>query len=126
MPLIRSYSEDGWSNPRKILDRVLENLEEERTGNLIYESLLNRIMDYLYDQQILTTSKVYAKAIWKILETGCIEKLHKSLSDTVEDIQEDCSELDFMYPIHVLNFGCYCILMKCFYWIRQNCWRIRQ
>lgn len=66
VPLIRSYSEDGWSNPRKILDRVLENLEEERTGKLIYESLLNRIMDYLYDQQILTTSKVYAKAIWKI------------------------------------------------------------
>ena len=93
VPLIRSYSEDGWSNPRKILDRVLENLEEERTGKLVYESLLNRIMDYLYDQQILTTSKVYAKAIWKNLETGCIEKLHKALSDTVEDIQEDCSEL---------------------------------
>ena len=25
IPLIRSFSEDGWSNPKKILDRVIEN-----------------------------------------------------------------------------------------------------
>ena len=28
IPLIRSFSEDGWSNPKKILDRVIENLRE--------------------------------------------------------------------------------------------------
>lgn len=32
VPIIRSYSEDGWSNPKKILDRIISNLEEEETG----------------------------------------------------------------------------------------------
>ena len=44
IPIIRSYSEDGWSNPKKILDRVIENLEESRTNHISYETLLNRIM----------------------------------------------------------------------------------
>lgn len=71
VPIIRSYSEDGWSNPKKILDRIISNLEEEKTGQFTYESLLNRIMDYLYDEKILTTSKVQAHAVWRILEEGC-------------------------------------------------------
>lgn len=32
VPIIRSYSEDGWSNPKKILDRIISNIEEEKTG----------------------------------------------------------------------------------------------
>ena len=28
IPVIRSYSEDGWSNPKKILDRMIKNIEE--------------------------------------------------------------------------------------------------
>jgi len=60
VPIIRSYSEDGWSNPKKILDRIIANLEEEETGLLTYESLLNRIMDYLYDEKIITTSIIHS------------------------------------------------------------------
>lgn len=93
VPLIRSYSEDGWSNPKKILDRVIANLEEEKTGHITYESLLNRIMDYLYDQKILTTSKVQAHAIWEILKTGCIRILEKSLTEDVSNIEKDCHVL---------------------------------
>lgn len=36
IPIIRSYSEDGWSNPKKILDRVIENLEESRNNQYQY------------------------------------------------------------------------------------------
>lgn len=93
VPLIRSYSEDGWSNPKKLVDRLIANLEEEKTGQLIYESLLNRIMDYLYDQKILTTSKVQARAIWKMLVFCCTEKLEKTLSDYVNDLEKDCNSL---------------------------------
>lgn len=77
VPLIRSYSEDGWSNPKKLVDRLIDNLDEEKTGQLTYESLLNRIMDYLYDQKILTTSKVQARAIWKMMVFCCTIKLEK-------------------------------------------------
>lgn len=93
IPIIRSYSEDGWSNPKKILDRIIANLEEEETGLLTYESLLNRIMDYLYDEKIITTSKVQAHALWKILEEGCEKVLKKCLNDNVDNLTEACSKL---------------------------------
>lgn len=93
VPIIRSYSEDGWSNPKKILDRIISNLEEEETGQLSYESLLNRIMDYLYDEKILTTSKVQAHALWGILEEGCEKILKKCLNDNVDNLVEDCNKL---------------------------------
>ncbi len=93
VPIIRSYSEDGWSNPKKILDRIISNIEEEKTGQLTYESLLNRIMDYLYDEKILTTSKVQAHALWGILEDGCKKILKKYLNDNVDNLVEDCNKL---------------------------------
>lgn len=53
VPIIRSYSEEGWSNPKKILNRMLENLEESRTNSISYETLLNRMMDYFYESEII-------------------------------------------------------------------------
>ena len=93
VPIIRSYSEDGWSNPKKILDRIISNLKEEETGLFTYESLLNRIMDYLYDEKILTTSKVQAHVLWRILEEGCEKVLGKCQSDNVDNLVEDCNKL---------------------------------
>lgn len=93
VPIMRSYSEDGWSNPKKILDRIISNLDEEETGLLTYESLLNRIMDYLYDEKILTTSKVQAHALWRILEKGCEKLIKRCLNDTVDNLVEDCNKL---------------------------------
>ena len=93
VPIIRSYSEDGWSNPKKILDRIIANLEEEETGQFTYESLLNRIMDYLYDEKILTTSKVQAHALWGILEEGCEKILKRCLNENVNNLVDDCNKL---------------------------------
>ena len=93
VPIIRSYSEDGWSNPKKILNRIIANLEERETGQFTYESLLNRIMDYLYDEKILTTSKVQAHALWGILEEGCEKILKKCLNDNVDNLDKDCNKL---------------------------------
>ncbi|MCM1560655.1 MAG: RloB family protein, partial [Butyrivibrio sp.] len=93
VPIMRSYSEDGWSNPKKILDRIIANLAEEETGRLTYESLLNRIMDYLYDEKIITTSKVQAHALWGILKEGCEKILNKHMADIVDNLVEDCNKL---------------------------------
>ena len=67
IPLIRSYSEEGWSNPKKILDRLILNLRESQEQYVSYESLLNRIMDYLLESKAITTSKLMAKNIWQTL-----------------------------------------------------------
>ena len=34
VPVVRSYSEEGWSNPKKIVDRMLLNLKESRLGTV--------------------------------------------------------------------------------------------
>ena len=86
VPIIRSYSEEGWSNPKKILDRIIENLEESRTNSMSYETLLNRIMDYFYESKVITTSKIQARSIWKTMCKICAENLHKTLDSDVEDI----------------------------------------
>ena len=73
IPIIRSYSEEGWSNPKKILDRIIENLEESKAERISYETLLNRMMDYFYETKA--------------------EKLQKSLQAEVEDIETDCNAI---------------------------------
>lgn len=91
VPIVRSYSEDGWSNPKKILDRIIENLKESATNHISYETLLNRIMDYFYETKVITTSKVQARSIWKAMCRICEEKCSKKLDSYVEDIEKNCS-----------------------------------
>ncbi len=93
IPIIRSYSEEGWSNPKKILDRVIKNLEESKTEKISYETLLNRIMDYFYETKVIIKNKVLTRSIWKSMLHICSENLHKSLQDKVEDIETDCNVL---------------------------------
>lgn len=93
IPIIRSFSEEGWSNPKKILDRVIENLQESKEKCISYETLLNRIMDYLYEMKVITTSRVLAQNIWKTMQQTCTEQFQKSLKDIVEDIESSCNTL---------------------------------
>ena len=93
IPIIRSYSEEGWSNPKKILDRIIENLEESKAERISYETLLNRMMDYFYETKVITTSKVLAKNMWKTMIHVCAEKLQKSLQAEVEHIETDCNAI---------------------------------
>lgn len=91
VPIIRSYSEESWSNPPKIPNRIIENLEESRTNSMSYETLLNRIMDYFYESKVITTSKIQARSIWKTMCKICGENLHKTLDSDVEDIEYACN-----------------------------------
>lgn len=93
VPVRRSYSEEGWSNPKKILDRIIENLEESKSRCISYETLLNRMMDYFYETKVITTSKVQARILWKIMHRFCEEDLKKTLSDNVENIEAACNLL---------------------------------
>lgn len=93
IPMIRSYSEEGWSNPKKILDRIIENLEESKAERISYETLLNRMMDYFYETKVITTSKLLAKSMWKTMVHICAENLQRSLQTEVEDIEADCTAI---------------------------------
>lgn len=93
VPMTRSYSEEGWSNPKKILDRVMKNLYESKTGQISYETLMNWVMDYFYDEGILTTSKVRKRSMWQTLEWFCTQKLGVDKSDVVGDLEKACEEI---------------------------------
>ena len=108
VPIIRSYSEEGWSNPKKILDRIIDNLEESKTKLISYKTLLNRFMDYFYETKIITTSRVQARNIWKIMCRFCKVNLQKNLSEDVDDINNVCNliceELQKEYQIeHIIS-----------------------
>ena len=90
IPIIRSYSEDGWSNLKKILDRMIQNIEESKSGEVSYETLLNWIMDYFHDYGILENNRPLAKSYWTTLQQICEEKLEVSVEEKVDNLLMAC------------------------------------
>ena len=95
IPIIRSFSEEGWSNPKKILDRVIQNLRESKEQLISYESLLNRIMDYLYETKVITTSKVLARNIWKVIESF----ISTPENNQYRYVLDKCREMGFQFYV---------------------------
>ena len=93
VPIVRSYNEEGWSNPKKMVDRIIQNLEERDSGTVSYETILNWIMDYLQSEKIIANNRILAKYIWKTLEWICHEKLDVLLDMSTEDIQPVCERI---------------------------------
>ncbi len=87
VPLVRDYGEEGWSNPKKILDRVIDNVTESQTGIMTYEILLNRIIDYLSSTNTILGKKKCG-IYWKLIESFFKNILNKSLEDEVENLDE--------------------------------------
>ncbi|HEY5556023.1 RloB family protein [Acetobacterium sp.] len=92
-PLIRSYSESGWSNPKKILDRVIQNITESQTGNMSYETLFNQVIDYLIEEGIIAEKGPQAKSIWEILQWYYEKESNKILTDTLSDLEQECKNI---------------------------------
>lgn len=92
-PLIRSYSESNWSNPQKLLNRVIQNIEESKTGDITYETLINRFIDYFREEKIITNSKAQANSIWCVLKWHFEKELEKQLTDIVENFEEVCLDV---------------------------------
>lgn len=92
IPIVRSHSEAGWSNPKKILDRIIKDIEESKTGLISYETMLNRIMDYFNEEKVFGTDKS-SKTIWDLLIFICRNKLCKLLNETVEDLETECIKI---------------------------------
>lgn len=93
VPIMRSYSEDGWSNPKKALDRLIQNLEESEYGVVSYETLLNWIMDYLEGEGIIAGDRTSARQIWDTLTLICREKLKVRLDNSTKQPEDACKEI---------------------------------
>lgn len=93
VPIMRSYSEEGWSNSKKIVDRVMLNIQEAETGIISYETLLNWIMDYLYDEDIIRNNRPMLSSMWATLKMICENKMHVNLAEHVSDISGACTQI---------------------------------
>lgn len=87
IPLIRDYGEEGWSNPQKIVDRIVENVVESESGIMTYDILLNRIMDYIISTKNIKV-KSHQKVIWQTLNWICENKLSKKSWEKIDDLNK--------------------------------------
>ena len=62
---------------RPYVMEMIQNLDESAKRTMTYESLMNRIMDYFYDTEIIAMSKVMAYNVWKTMQEVCKENLEK-------------------------------------------------
>lgn len=101
VPLLRSYDEEGWSNPRKILDRVLDHIAEHKTGTISYSTFLQRIMDCLIEEKLVSNDRNARTYIWGQMRNACLAKFQVILEADVSDI-----EATYNLVIEVLKKSC--------------------
>lgn len=93
VPVVRGYSEKGWSNPKKTVDRILRDLEESKAGQITYETLLNWIMDYLESERLLSFGSRKAKNTLGFIVVDPGKKLQVQLSDVVVNLEQSCQDI---------------------------------
>ena len=89
VPIIRSYNEMGWSNPKKVLDRIIKNLDETKTGEISYETFFNSVIDFYDEQGKLSGGKKQKQSLWNTLLLICTSEHMNNLSDIIEDIETE-------------------------------------
>ena len=87
VPIIRSFSEEGWSNPKKILDRIIKDLEEDDSGKISIETFLNWIMDYLRETDSIANDRRARNTIWEMMKQVCENEFEKTLEDKVKNVE---------------------------------------
>lgn len=87
VPLLRSFDEEGWSNPKKILDRLLENISEIKTGTVSYTTFLGRIMDYLIEERYIINDQKLKSKLWESIQNRCVSELQIQLVEDVLDMK---------------------------------------
>ena len=87
----RTYTEEGWSNPKKILEQLLKDLEEIENGKISYKTLVDKIIAIIMEDE-----KISSKILKEISSEKMIENIKndiESLDNIVENVEEDCEFL---------------------------------
>ena len=61
IPILRSYNEEQWSNPKKILDCLISYIEGDDTVDYTVDSFSNKVIDWLIENNYITEKTVYNK-----------------------------------------------------------------
>ena len=88
-PLLRSYNETGWSNPKKILNRLIEYVDESNTGKITIKSLVNKVVDFLLEDGIITRNSVYsADDIYNLLLKNILDHNNTTQDQIIDDLEK--------------------------------------
>lgn len=93
VPIIRSYSEQGYSNPLKMTNCIMRNLEEKETHNYSYRTVFDSVMDYILENNIVSKTKVTKVILAREIQQGLLKGV-KKLDDTVDNVEQVIDELD--------------------------------
>src|SRR5574344_702377 len=85
--LERDSEEKTWSNPKKLLYRILLVIKEPSTG-ITYSTLINAMVDCLYESEWLKKHGTNIDEFDEILHKFYVEKLGKKPEEIVVDQQE--------------------------------------
>lgn len=98
IPLLRSYSNRNWSNPKKILNRIVEYVDECNSDARTIDLLISRTIDYLIEESLVPATGVNgAEKIYKNLfksiasrdANGCEKNDSVLLDEICNQLKED-------------------------------------
>jgi len=93
IPIERSRGEEGWSNPKLILETLSDNLAERDGHTLTYSTLLNAMIECLYTKDYIRRRGHIIEEIWETLKDQCEEKLGKSLNAVITDREHAVTDM---------------------------------
>lgn len=95
VPISRSYSERGWSNPKKMLDGLLATLNESNKDKIRCSTLIEHITDYFDEQNFFDKNETQIKNFFNKLKIFCKDILKVKLESRIEKIklEEICSKI---------------------------------
>lgn len=100
IPIIRDFSEKGYSNPKKIIECLDRRLLECKTGISSYDTICNCIINYLDENNLMSANNLSKKMVWATLE-NILNERGKKICDQVVDLKKAC---DFLYS-ELCNFS---------------------
>ena len=87
----KTYTEEGWSNPKKILEQLLKDLEEIENGKFSYKTLVDKIIEIIMEDKKFFSNILKEISLKEIIED--IKNEIESLDNIVENVEEDCEFL---------------------------------
>jgi len=93
VPISRSYSERGWSNPKKLLDGLMNALKESSRETIRYRTLIDSITDYFDEQNFFAKDERQQEDFFDKLKNFCTDILKVNLETQVKksDLEKICS-----------------------------------
>jgi hypothetical protein len=93
-PIMRSFDEKGWSNPKKLLDRLIEYIEESHMEKFTLNSIIIKVIDFLIIDDVIGSESIYNPddIKKKILNYFTNDKKIKDFNE-VRDLEESTSDI---------------------------------